>query len=218
MLNAAPLAGTAAVFARARSQPPAAALQQLGSAVVGRLGYLVLGSFAIHKIHAEDEILDARHPDKCVRIKQTFEDPALSVLGLQISDCGIRRSAPQGAVLSRCLVAFRLGLLARALDQAFHHLEHRTSFGQKLLHHQLVKARFSAANALMNRMNEELLISEQDNLSLPASAMHRAISQQFTQSAKLMGGHGYRSGATHSLEYLSSLIWAASQRNGEVEL
>ena len=47
-------------------------------------------------------------------------------------------------------MALRLGFLGAALDRAFLHLEGREGFGQKLLHHQLIKTAFSRAQGVLD--------------------------------------------------------------------
>jgi hypothetical protein len=202
----------AALYQQARTAPLAEALRSFGALVVGRPVYLVCGGHAVHDVNAPC-LVDPSCPDEPVAIAAVLDDRTLAPWGLCFS--AVSQPAPIRPVpvtLEPALAALRLGLLMRCLDTAFLHLEGRQSFGQKLLHHQLMKARFSGINADVVRMLDELalLCGREEVTSL--IGIQQLISWHFVQAAKLMGGHGLLIGRCHSLEFLSSLLLAIHGR------
>lgn len=197
------------LYLRARRSEPAEALCALGSLAVGRPVYLACGGFALHAPGASAEIVDPDRPDEPVKLKATLDDETLMPWNLCLS--AVERRGPiniRPRRFDRPVIALRLGLLMRCLDTAFLHLEGRESFGQKLLHHQLMKARFANSHADGMRLLDELMLSGNRLNEATLMVMHQIISQHFTSAAKLMGGHGFLAGSCHSLEFLSGLIFA----------
>jgi hypothetical protein len=199
-----------ALYTCARNAMPDAALRAFGNLVAGRPAYLAIGGYAVHA--PEGEIFDPARPEAHPVVVQVIDRQTLAIWGLQLSrvaQMDTPSAAEQGPVLNAAVLALRLGLLMRCLDTAFLHLENRESFGQKLLHHQLMKARFAIVNAEVQRCLDELSLprAAQD---LPAlQAMQRAVTAQFRQAAKLMGGHGFLEGRCHALEFLATLLAAS---------
>ncbi|WP_109086647.1 acyl-CoA dehydrogenase family protein [Azospirillum sp. TSH100] len=209
MLEVAPPDGVEALVARARANAPGAALLAFTQFVTGRAGYPAYGGHALHAVSNDLEIRDLTAPDCPMQPVETFEDGGLDSFDLALSVTGPAVSPlPRPPLLEAGVVALRLGLLARCLDTAFSHLEGRESFGKKILHHQLVKVGFARVHAAIARMVEELVLAGPELDPATAAVMHRSIGGQFTEAAKLMGGHGYLAGSAHNLEYLAGLILA----------
>lgn len=203
-----------ALYTCARNAMPDEALRALGGLVAGRPAYLVIGGYAVHA--PDGELFDPALPEAPIAVVQVIDRQTLAIWGLQVSQLaplGSQLAAEQGqalnASLNAAVLALRLGLLMRCLDAAFLHLENRESFGQKLLHHQLMKARFATVNAEVQRCLDELTLPRAGQ-DLPAlQAMQRAVTAQFRQAAKLMGGHGFLEGRCHALEFLATLLAAS---------
>jgi len=210
MLDAHAPHGFNAVFAEARLSSPREALHMACQELISRAGYLAPGTYSIHAADGHDDLWNPSQPGTPVVALEQLYDPVLATFGLAMSKIASRDTdAAHFARVDQTIVALRLGLLAKALDQAFLHLEHREAFGQKLLHHQLIKARFAQSGALITRLLEELRLVSGHNLPCDTTRMQDAISHHFSQCSKLMGGHGYLAGSINSLEYLSNLIRAA---------
>jgi hypothetical protein len=194
--------------------PPDDTLRALGELAIGRAVYLACGGYALHGDDAS-MIVDPNAADEPVTLTGVLDAETFAAWGLRFS--AVRQPAPLGvspAELGPAVVALRLGLLMRCLDTAFLHLECREGFGQKLLHHQLMKARFANTHADAVRLVDELT---QPGVWLDGAvllSMHRTITQHFAQAAKLMGGHGFLNGSCHALEFLSALLFAI-HRPGE---
>lgn len=199
-----------ALYTCAREAAPDAALRALGGLVAGRPAYLAIGGYAVHA--ADAEIFDPARPEASPVVSHVIDGQTLAVWGLQLSQLspvGPQTASVQGAFVNAAVIALRLGLLMRCLDTAFLHLENRESFGQKLLHHQLMKARFATVNAEVQRCLDELTLPRATD-DLPAlQAMQRAVTAQFRQAAKLMGGHGFLEGRCHALEFLATVLAAS---------
>ena len=197
----------AALYDGARRLPPDQALRLLGTLCTGRPAYLALGGFAIHASGAE--IADPGQPEAPVTVLAALDDQTLHVWGLHFSQVTPPADPHAGLPQLRpAVIALRLGLLLHCLDMAFLHLEGRESFGQKLLHHQLMKALFANINAEAQRMLDELRLPRAWADAAALQAMQQAISHQFRHAAKLMGGHGFLEGRCHALEFLSTLLAA----------
>ncbi|QBF29660.1 hypothetical protein [Thalassococcus sp. S3] len=192
------------VFATAREQTPRDAMEFACRTVTGTSGFLVIGNHAVHAPGAR--LVDPASVDSEVVVQETFQEHALAPFDLTLSRCAARAPTHRTPVFEATVVALRLGLLARILDRAFGHLEHRESFGQKLTHHQLVKAQFSETGAMLSRQREELSLAQDRPVN--AQRLHAEIDRHTVQAAKLMGGHGFRAGALNGLEYLSALVRA----------
>jgi hypothetical protein len=140
-------------------------------------------------------------------------DPVLAHLGLRLVRVpGPAVPAPEDAALHALLL--RIGLLGRMLDLAHAHLKERVSFGQRTLKHQLVKVVFAEAHGAMQLLKEKCRLRLENARLDDLHADHLELSQAEIQAEKLMGGHGYLIGGTHSIAYLSMLI-AALHGGGE---
>ena len=128
--------------------------------------------------------------------KVDIGDRVLEDLGL-----GLKRrdgSAPLQGRASQAVASLRLGLLYRMLDMAFAHLSGRKSFGVKTTAHQLVRAEFSELHIEATLLASAISLGQLSNLNPKITGLsHRAD--------RLMGGHGFLLGQTHSVSYLSDL-------------
>ncbi|WP_320203661.1 hypothetical protein [Agrobacterium rosae] len=195
------------LFTLARSSDACNILRAMCRYVTSKDGYLVAKGFVLHGRLDDHRLVDPSVYAGDVAILNEQQDIALAHLGLSLSR--VAHAAPAEALALRqqiAVTAVRLGLLAQALDTAYRHLEGRRSFGQKVLHHQLVKARFAFANELVVRLLEELSLLDGDEAFPCADNTQTLISEQFVEVSKLMGGHGYLLDGINTLEYLSSMI------------
>jgi hypothetical protein len=105
-------------------------------------------------------------------------------------------------------VAARLGLLTYMLGMSWTHLSARRSFGVKTTRHQLIKAEFSdlSRQCSLLVLQWEMRIAAQDLQD--AEEDHWQITLLTNRAEKLMGGHGYLLGATHTLAYLSMMFYS----------
>jgi hypothetical protein len=101
-----------------------------------------------------------------------------------------------------------LGILSRMLDMAYVHLKDRVSFGQKTLSHQLVKATFAEVHGGVVRLGEQMHLRADKLLSVGLREDHCEVTELGGKAEKLMGGHGYLLTGTHSLSYLSMLLFS----------
>jgi hypothetical protein len=88
------------------------------------------------------------------------------------------------------------------------HLKVRVSFGQKTLSHQLVKATFAEAHGAVVRLNEHLRLRADRSLWVGLLEDHYEVTEFNGKAEKLMVGHGYLLTGTHSLSYLSMLLFS----------
>ncbi|WP_167364041.1 acyl-CoA dehydrogenase family protein [Rhizobium mongolense] len=168
---------------------------------------MVANGYALRDAEDEFPLVNPTLGAGAVRIIEEQSDIALAQIGIAMVRVEpAARMRPDVLRSAIAVATARLGLLARALDMAFQHLEGRQSFGQKTLHHQLVKTRFAYANNLIVRLLEEIRLVEELTQPHDLEGMHLAISEEFAQVSKLMGGHGYLISGFSTLEYLSSLI------------
>lgn len=209
MLHVSAIPSAKHLFALARSTEAGVILRAMCRYVTSRDGYLVANGFVLHG-RLEDHPLVHPTPDGGdVAILHEQGDIALTHLGLSLSQVTPATPIPTFALRQEiATTAVRLGLLAQALDGAYRHLEGRRSFGQKVLHHQLVKVRFAYANEMIVRILEEVSLFDSGEAFPCAENTQTLISEQFTHVAKLMGGHGYLLNGINTVEYLSSMIRA----------
>lgn len=209
MLHVPALPSARHLFTLARSSDACDILRAMCRYVTSRDGYLVANGFVLHARQDDHPLVDPSVDAVDVAILDEQDDIALAHLGVSLSR--VTPAAPAAASALRqeiAVTAVRLGLLAQALDTAYRHLEGRRSFGQKVLHHQLVKARFAFANELVVRLLEELSLLDGGEAFPCADNTQTLISEQFVHVSKLMGGHGYLLDGINTLEYLSSMIGA----------
>ncbi|MER9408710.1 MULTISPECIES: hypothetical protein [unclassified Mesorhizobium] len=197
------------LFSLARQGEVRVTLRALCRYVTELDGYLVSNGLALHAAANDRPLVSPSSGTADIGIERTSEDIVLVHLGLCLSQ--VRGASETGRFALRQAIAataVRLGLLAQALDTAFRHLEPRQSFGRKVLHHQLVKAHFSASHDLITRRREELaLIETSGDLAYDPGVQHE-ISTHFMNVSKLMGGHGFLLHGINTTEYLASLIRA----------
>ncbi|MFU2318518.1 hypothetical protein [Rahnella sp. PCH160] len=134
-------------------------------------------------------------------------DRILASLGILLQHTGTEPITDNTIPLMASFAA-RLGLLSQILVASWKHLSVRKSFGVKTTRHQLVKADFADLSSQI----EVLLIQWQMRLSAQDVADpetdHWQITMLTNRAEKLMGGHGYLLGSTHSLSYLSMMIYS----------
>ncbi|MGD9918235.1 MAG: hypothetical protein AB7U46_09460 [Paenirhodobacter sp.] len=196
-----------ALFRCARKQTPDVALRMLGQVATGMPADLVINGFALHDL-ADPRLVDPSRPGVAPRILAPLDEISLSEWGLCLSRCDAGQGDGRLDWLQPGLVALRAGMLMRCLDTAFLHLEGRESLGQKLLHHQLMKARFSTLNADVMRLQDELGTPALQRDAAGLAAMQRLLTGHFREAAKLMGGHGLLAGRLHALEFLANIVMA----------
>lgn len=195
------------VFAVARERAPRQAIEHACRAVTGETGFLAIGRFVVHA--PGGRLIDPAAPQRSITPAETMNEHALVPFDLALSRLPPRAPACQPQALQAVVLALRLGLLGQILDRAFFHLERRESFGKRLTHHQLVKTRFSETNALLSNLREEIALSLDTVSPVAVGRLHAEVDAHTTQSAKLMGGHGFLQGTLNGLEYLSSLLRAS---------
>ncbi len=215
MLHAPARISLEGLFALARTGDANTILRAICLFATSREGYLVANGYALRGVDDDFPLVGPSTANGVARQVDEQSDIVLARIGLAMV-----RAEPEVQArpnVSRCAiaaVAARLGLLAQALDMAFHHLEGRQSFGQKTMHHQLVKTRFAHANALIVRLIEEIGLVEECGEPQGLERMQSAISEEFSEVSKLMGGHGYLISGINTLEYLSSLMASIYCRHG----
>ncbi|UYK98829.1 acyl-CoA dehydrogenase family protein [Pantoea stewartii] len=135
-------------------------------------------------------------------------DPVLQELGLYLASAVAQPNNRVDHYQTLSAVAARLGLLARMLAVSWQHLSSRKSFGVKTTKHQLVKAEFADVSNHIDAMlmQWQLRIAQEDFAGVEED--HWQISVLSNRAEKLMGGHGYLLGNTHSLSYLSMMIYS----------
>lgn len=197
------------LFTLARQSEVSVTLRALCRYATELDGYLVSNGLALHAAANDRPLVSPSSRTADIGIERTSQDIVLVHLGLCLSQVrGASKTDPITLRQAIAATAVRLGLLAQALDKAFRHLEPRQSFGRKVLHHQLVKAHFSASHDLITRRREELsLIETSSDLAYDPSVQHE-ISMHFMTVSKLMGGHGFLLDGINTIEYLASLIRA----------
>lgn len=197
------------LFSLARRAEVSVTLRALCRYVTGLDGYLVSNGLVLHAAADDRPLVSPYSGASDMGIDRTSEDIVLVHLGLRLSQvCGVTETGPFALHQAVAATTVRLGLLAQALDTAFRHLEPRQSFGRKVLHHQLVKAQFSASHEVITRRREELALIENNGDFAYDPGVQHEISTHFTNVSKLMGGHGFLIQGINTIEYLASLIRA----------
>ncbi|WP_248751797.1 hypothetical protein [Pseudomonas sp. MWU15-20650] len=135
-------------------------------------------------------------------------DRVLACLGLDLQFLGEERTVAVDDTQLIVSVAARLGLLVRMLGMSWTHLSARRSFGVKTTRHQLIKAEFADLSSQCSLLVSqwEMRIAAQDFQD--AEDDHWQITLLTNRAEKLMGGHGYLLGATHTLSYLSMMFYS----------
>ncbi|MGL6209456.1 MAG: hypothetical protein ACRC14_06465 [Paracoccaceae bacterium] len=197
------------LIACARRESPASALMSFCRHLTGQSGFLILDGHVLCEQVETAPLIAATGRAVARKGGDLLVDAALAQMGLalmRVRDTTGTPAAP--ARLEAAVVALRLGFLGATLDRAFRHLEGREVFGQKLLHHQLIKTAFSRAQGVMVQIAGELRQAGNDLSPAIARVQHNRITVCFTQSAKLMGGHGFLAAGLHAQEHLSGLVRA----------
>ncbi|WP_053129278.1 hypothetical protein [Pseudomonas sp. MIACH] len=135
-------------------------------------------------------------------------DRVLASLGLDLQFLGGEPAVVDEGTRLTVSIAARLGLLTRMLGMSWTHLSERRSFGTKTTRHQLIKAEFAdlSNQCSLLVLQWEMRIAAQDFQD--AEEDHWQITQMTNRAEKLMGGHGYLLGATHTLSYLSMMFYS----------
>ncbi|EJM65179.1 hypothetical protein PMI30_03331 [Pseudomonas sp. GM50] len=135
-------------------------------------------------------------------------DRVLASLGLDLQYLGGEQAIAADDTPLIVSVAARLGLLMRMLGMSWTHLSARRSFGVKTTRHQLIKTEFADVSSQCSQLvlQWEMRIAAQDFQD--AEEDHWQITLLTNRAEKLMGGHGYLLGATHTLSYLSMMIYS----------
>lgn len=178
----------------------------LGEAVSGVPGFLISGGFVIYDRAAGGPIVCADGTRIAAGQLIDYPDPVMNHLGLCIGRASAGDVDPVSASLA--VLAVRLGILSRMLDMAYVHLKERVSFGQKTLSHQLVKATFAEVHGAVVRLSEKLRLRAEESLWEGLREDHCEVTEFNGKAEKLMGGHGYLLTGTHSLSYLSMLLFS----------
>ncbi len=140
--------------------------------------------------------------------QSTQADRVLASLGLDLQYLGGEQAVAADDTSLIVSIAARLGLLMRMLGMSWTHLSARRSFGVKTTRHQLIKAEFAdvSSHCSLLALQWEMRIAAQDFQD--AEEDHWQITRLTNRAEKLMGGHGYLLGATHTLSYLSMMIYS----------
>lgn len=181
----------------------ATALAAIGATVTGVAGYLAANSFALAGT-ADHPVIDAQGVVQ-TDIQDIEDDGVLAAMGLRLVHVP-GAVAPLDDAASLAALDMRLGLLKHLLQTAHTHLKPRKSFGQKTLHHQLVKADFGDASGVLILLGSKVAYRRETGDMSGLAADHARLGAAEMQAEKLMGGHGYLAGGTHEISYLSMLV------------
>jgi hypothetical protein len=194
------------LYRKARKDALGSALIALGESVSGSPGFLLVNDFVIYDRSVGGPIVRSDGGRIAVSRLLDCPDPVMNYLGLCIGQA----SAVDGdaAVASLAALAIRLGILSRMLDMAYVHLKGRVSFGQKTLSHQLVKATFAEVHGAVVRLKEQMHLRANRSVWVGLREDHCELTTFNGKAEKLMGGHGYLLTGTHSLSYLSMLLFS----------
>jgi hypothetical protein len=194
------------LYRKARKDALGSALMALGEAVSGVPGFLISNGFVIYDRAAGGPIVCGDGTRIAALQLVDYPDPVMDHLGLCIGQASAGEADKVSASLA--VLAIRLGILSRMLDMAYVHLKDRVSFGQKTLSHQLVKATFAEVHGAVVRLNEQMRLRADRSLWVGLREDHCEVTEFNGKAEKLMGGHGYLLTGTHSLSYLSMLLFS----------
>ncbi|MCU1748595.1 hypothetical protein [Pseudomonas sp. 6D_7.1_Bac1] len=135
-------------------------------------------------------------------------DRVLASLGLDLQYLGGERTIAADDTQLIASIAARLGLLMRMLGMSWTHLSARRSFGMKTTRHQLIKAEFADVNSQCSLLVSQWEMRTAAGDFQDAEEDHWQITLLTNRAEKLMGGHGYLLGATHTLSYLSMMFYS----------
>jgi hypothetical protein len=194
------------LYRKARKDVFGSALMALGEAVSGVPGFLISDGFVVYDRAARGPIVCGDGTRIAAAQLVDYPDPVMDHLGLCIGQVSAGEADKVSASLA--VLAIRLGVLSRMLDMAYVHLKDRVSFGQKTLSHQLVKATFAEVHGAVVRLNEQTRLRADSSLWVGLREDHCEVTEFNGKAEKLMGGHGYLLTGTHSLSYLSMLLFS----------
>ncbi|WP_107758497.1 VfmB protein [Dickeya sp. Secpp 1600] len=179
-----------------REQPLSDALACLLQPSSGAAQYVHPIGYQIQEISS---LPDADQP-------QRLFDRVLNHLGLDAVRGTDTLTLPASFPILVC--AARLGVLARMQTISWQHLSSRNSFGTKTTRHQLIKASFAdvAGKAALLLEQQYQRLQEGDLAGLEDD--HYQITQLNNEAEKMMGGHGFLLGNTHSLSYFSMMLYS----------
>jgi hypothetical protein len=194
------------LYQKARADALGNALSAFGEAMTGVPGFLVCNRFVVHHVASgapivcgDGTVIEAPH-----MVDHT--DLVLNYLDLGIGE--VAAPEPDRFTASLAILAIRLGLLSRMLDMAYVHLKDRMSFGQRTLSHQLIKATFADVHGGVVRLGEQIRLRAEQELAVGLRQDHCVVTECNGKAEKLMGGHGYLLTGTHTLSYLSMLLFS----------
>lgn len=187
----------------AQSGDYSSALVAIGETVTGVAGYLATNTFALIGTH-DHPVIDTAGVVQS-DVKAIEDDGVLGAMGLRLAHVPTAM-APASEAASLAALDMRLGLLSHLLQTAHAHLKPRKSFGQKTLHHQLVKADFGDASGTLIMLEAKVAYRRETGDMTGLAADHAKLSTSELQAEKLMGGHGYLAGGTHQISYVSMLV------------
>jgi hypothetical protein len=177
-----------------------------GEAVTGAPAFLICDGFVVHQrdcgtplVGGDGTVIDPANVVDC---------PDRVVIHLGLSMGQVSAAEPDRFTTSLAILAVRLGILSRILDKAYAHLKDRVSFGQKTLSHQLVKATFAEVHGAVVRLSEQMHVRADRSFAVGLVDDHCVVTDFNNKAEKLMGGHGYLLTGTHSLSYLSMLLFS----------
>lgn len=144
-------------------------------------------------------------------------DPVLEAMGLCIASDPLLKHQRLHRFFAPAVIAARLGLLARILSISWQHLSSRTSFGVRTTRHQLIKAEFAEVSNQIDFMLTQwsLRIAQEDYAGTEGD--HIQITFLTNRAEKLMGGHGYLLGNSHTLSYLSVMLYSIYGKTDDIE-
>lgn len=194
------------LYRKGRNDALSEALLTFGETVTAVSGFLLCNGFVIHqRISGSPIVCGEGTVVKREQLKH-LPDPVVNHLELAIGQGHGAEPDPFRASLA--IFAIRLGLLSRILDMAYVHLKDRVSFGQKTLSHQLVKSTFAEVHGAVVRLTEQMYLRADQSLTEGLFDDHGEVTEFNGKAEKLMGGHGYLLTGTHSLSYLSMLLFS----------
>ncbi|MGM3159652.1 VfmB protein [Dickeya undicola] len=179
-----------------REQPLSDALACLLQASAGAAQYVHPIGYQIQEI--------SNQPD--VDQPQRLFDRVLNHLGLDVVRGTDTLALPASFPILVC--AARLGVLARIQSMSWQHLSSRNSFGTKTTRHQLIKASFADVAGKAALLLEQQYQRLQDGDLAGLEDDHYQITQLNNEAEKMMGGHGFLLGNTHSLSYFSMMLYS----------
>ncbi|MEZ8273216.1 acyl-CoA dehydrogenase family protein [Vibrio splendidus] len=169
---------------------------------------LACNGFALHTENDPPVILDqsGRIVDLS-DLEELTQDRVMVNLGLKVVRVN-GDSHKTGNALALVSAIVRLGLVSRILDMSYEHLNQRKSFGQKTTRHQLIKASFSDIFGDITQLKQQLNYRVSVNDFEGLECVHENLTRLLNQAEKLMGGHGFMLGSTHTISYLAMLLYS----------